>query len=63
MDYFPYLIASGMGAILIEVFKNDKIKKTQNNVNIDFADFEIEDAEILTNEKIEEYTKINLSVK
>ena len=61
MDYIPYLIASGIGAVSIDLYKNNQNKKTQLNPDFNFCDFEIEDAEILTNEKIEEYTKVNLS--
>ena len=64
MDYFPIVIASAFGAIVVElVNKNDK-KNSQLINNLDNLDyFEFEEAEILTNQKIEEYTKINLSKK
>lgn len=64
MDYFPIVIASAVGAIVVElVNKNDK-KNSQLINNLDNLDyFEFEEAEILTNQKIEEYTKINLSKK
>ena len=67
MDYFPIVIASAVGAIVVElVNKNDKknsqlINNLDNLDNLDY--FEFEEAEILTNQKIEEYTKINLSKK
>ena len=60
MDYIPYLVATTAGAISVEVI-NKRKKKSQINNDFDFSDFELEDAEILTDKKIEEYTKINKS--
>ena len=61
MDYIPYLVATTAGAISVEVINNRKKKNSQINNDFDFSEFELEDAEILTDKKIEEYTKINKS--
>jgi hypothetical protein len=63
MDYIPYAAAAAIGAASVDIYKNKKNKKSQIDNNFNFSDFELEDAEILTNQKIEEYTKINLSNK
>ena len=63
MDYIPYAAAAAIGAASVDIYKNKKNKKSQIDNNFNFSDFELEDAEVLTNKKIEEYTKINLSKK
>ena len=64
MDYFPIVIASAFGAIVVELVNKNEKKNSQLINNLDNLDyFEFEEAEILTNQKIEEYTKINLSKK
>jgi hypothetical protein len=63
MDFIPYVAATVIGAASVDIYKNNKNKKSQIDNNFNFSDFELEDAEVLTNKKIEEYTKINLSKK
>ena len=42
MDYIPYAAAAAIGAASVDIYKNNKNKKSQIDNNFNFSDFELE---------------------